>query len=324
MSKKRSPIFFLFTREQWLGVAILVVVTGITLLLLHFFQPIEEELIIAVDDSTHTSFETYQLQQDSLRKKQWKKTYPRDTIAIHLQPFDPNTADSSTLIHLGVKKWQASNLLKYRAKGGRYRQPEDMKKLYGMSDSMYLALYPYIKIDTAAVDHFRDSIRAKRRDSIAALSPDTMPQYISHKRDTTLNLRTTDTTELQLIQGIGSYRAKQIIRYRERLGGFVSVEQLREIKALQPLLNDSAADSIFLHFYIDTPIVAQLRVNVLRPEQLNRHPYISFEQAQAIYELRRKKIQLHNLQQLNSLPCFTPDELQRLAPYLSFESRNQR
>ena len=314
--KKRQKIFLL-TGEQWLGVCILALLAGVTLFLVHRFQPSEPEVVEVVSDSVLTQFATYQAQQDSIRKATWKKQYPRDTIAIRMQVFDPNTADSSTLVHLGLKKWQVSNMLKYRAKGGRYRKAEDMKRLYGMTDSMYQALLPYIQIDTVAIKQYRDSVRKSQMDSVRT---DSLPRYISQKRDTILNLRTADTTELKKIRGIGSYRARQIVRYRKELGGFVHTEQLREIKALQPLLTDSLqADSLLSHFWIDSIIIVPLQVNSCRAETLERHPYLSFEQAKAVYELRRKKIRLESIEQLRRLDCFTEEELRRVEPYLSFE-----
>ena len=314
--KKRQKIFLL-TGEQWLGVCILALLAGVTLFLVHRFQPAEPEVVEVVSDSVLTQFATYQAQQDSIRKATWKKQYPRDTIAMRRQAFDPNTADSSTLVHLGLKKWQVSNMLKYRAKGGRYRKAEDMKRLYGMTDSMYQALLPYIQIDTVAIKQYRDSVRKSQMDSVRT---DSLPRYISPKRDTILNLRTADTTELKKIRGIGSYRARQIVRYRKELGGFVHTEQLREIKALQPLLTDSLqADSLLSHFWIDSIIIVPLQVNSCRAETLERHPYLSFEQAKAVYELRRKKIRLESIEQLRRLDCFTEEELRRVEPYLSFE-----
>jgi competence ComEA-like helix-hairpin-helix protein len=328
---KNKPIIFLLTPQQWLGLLILLILAGAALFFLHRFQPTTEPTL-QLSDSTLTAFTQHQSLQDSLRKAQWKKQYPRDTIALHLQPFDPNTADSSTLVHLGLKPWQASNMLKYRAKNGRYRQAEDLKKLYGMTDSMYQALLPYIQIDTLAVRLFRDSLYHAQRPRVSpvradsdTLARDTTPRYISHKRDTVLNLRTADTTELKMIRGIGAYRAKQIVRYREQLGGFASVEQLREVKALQPLLSDSlsadslSADSLLGHFVLDSVKVVPLRVNMAHVESLQRHPYLSFEQAKAIYELRRRKIRLKSIDQLRTLDCLSESDLLRLQPYLSFE-----
>ena len=315
--KKEKRIVFLLTREQWLGIAILAILVGVTIFLLQRVEPQEEKSVIQVNDSILKEFATHQAKQDSIRKATWEKKYPRDTITIRMQVFDPNTADSSTLVHVGLKKWQASNMLKYRAKGGRYRRAEDIKKLYGMTDSMYMALLPYIKIDTIAVDQYRDSVRRSQRDSMVV---DSMPRYVSQKRDTILNLRTADTTELKMIRGIGSYRAKQIVRYREQLGGFAHVKQLYEVKALQPLLTDSmSSDSLLAHFWLDSVIIDPLRVNSAGVEKLQRHPYLSFEQAKAIYELRRKKIHLDSITQLKKVECFTEQELKRLTPYLSFE-----
>lgn len=315
MKKKKETIVFLLSAEQWLGVLLLILIAGSVFLLLHRFQPKAVEPVVVTTDSMRTTFAMYQAQQDSVRKAKWKKQYARDTIAICMQQFDPNKADSSTLVHLGLKPWQASNMLKYRAKGGRYRKTEDLKRLYGMTDSMYLALLPYVVIDTLAIDQWRDSVR---------MAADSVPRYVSHKRDTILNLRTADTTELKMIKGIGSYRAKQIIRYREQLGGFASVEQLREVKALQPLLKDSlSTDSLLSHFFIDSVRVVPLKVNSMRVEQLQRHPYLSFEQARAIYELRRKKIHLKHLDQLRTLDCLTEQDIQRLRPYLSFEQKQK-
>ena len=97
-------------------------------------------------------------------------------------------------------------------------------------------------------------------------------------------------------------------------------EQLREIKALQPLLTDSLqADSLLSHFWIDSIIIVPLQVNSCRAETLEKHPYLSFEQAKAVYELRRKKIRLESVEQLRRLDCFTEEELRRVEPYLSFE-----
>lgn len=315
MKKKKETIVFLLSAEQWLGVLLLILIAGSVFLLLHRFQPKAVEPVVVTNDSMRTTFAVYQAQQDSLREAKWKKQYARDTIAICMQQFDPNTADSSTLVHLGLKPWQASNMLKYRAKGGRYRKTEDLKRLYGMTDSMYLALLPYVVIDTLAIDQWRDSVR---------MAADSVPRYVSHKRDTILNLRTADTTELKMIKGIGNYRAKQIIRYREQLGGFASVEQLREVKALQPLLKDSlSTDSLLSHFFLDSVHIVPLRVNSMHVERLQRHPYLSFEQARAIYELRRRKIQLKHLDQLRTLDCLTEQDIQRLRPYLSFEQKQK-
>lgn len=309
--KKQRNIYFLLTTEQWLGVALLVVMVIGTLVMVKHFQPEKKVETSWTNDSTRAEFTEYQANQDSIRKAEWKKKYPRDTIEIRMQMFDPNTADSTTLVHLGFKPWQAKNMLKYRAKGGKYRKAEDLKKLYGMTDSMYQALTPYIDIAKEKVDSLvRDSL------GVDSVRVDSLPKWLE-KKDTVLNLRTADTTELKMIRGIGSYRARQIVRYREQLGGFTHVEQILEAKGMENVDNDS----LLTHFFIDSVKVERMNVNVVGVKRLSRHPYLRFEQAQAIYELRRKKLRLDSIQQLQQIDGLDSKTVEKIAPYLNFDKK---
>lgn len=302
---KRKRIYFVMTAEQWLGVVVLVVLVVGTLMVVKRFQPPKEDETVWVNDSTKSQFADYQEKQDSIRKAQWRRQ--RDTIAVRMQVFDPNTADSSTLVHLGFKPWQAKNMIKYRAAGGKYRKPEDLKKLYGMTDSMYQALTPYIYIAREEVDSV----------AVDSLRKDSLPRWEEENKDTILNLRTADTVELKMIHGIGSYRARQIVRYREQLGGFVSVEQVLEAKGMENV----DADSLLAHFWIDSVKIEAMNVNSVGVQRLSRHPYLRFEQAQAIYELRRKKIRLDSIQQLQQIECISAETLEKIAPYLNFDKK---
>jgi competence ComEA-like helix-hairpin-helix protein len=302
--KKREKIFLL-TAEQWLGILILTLLFIGTMVAIKHLHP-EDKSVVLVEDSLRTNFEAYQAKQDSINKAKWKNRYKRDTIEIRMQIFDPNTADSTTLVHLGFKSWQAKNMLKYRTKGGKYRKKEDLKKLYGMTDSMYLALEPYIYIqqDTTTLDSIsKDTVRK-----------DTLKKWQSFKKDTILNLRTADTTELKMISGIGSYRAKMIVRYREQLGGFAHVEQIMEAKGMEK----TVADSILPHFYLDSIIIQPMAVNKLRPETLSKHPYLTFEQAKAIYEYRRKHIRIRSADELYKIDKLTENDIKKISIYLDF------
>ena len=302
--KKREKIFLL-TGEQWLGLIVLAVLIVGGMVATKCLQPGVEPVTL-VEDSVKMNFEDYQTKQDSIYKAKWKKTYKRDTIEIRMQMFDPNTVDSIILLHLGFKPWQAKNMLKYRAKGGKYRKKEDMKKLYGMTDSMYVALEPYIHItqDSSTVNSAQ--VDSPRMDS--------KPQWRNLKKDTILNLRTADTTELKMIRGIGSYRAKMIVRYREQLGGYARVEQMLEAKGMDKVI----ADSILPHFYIDSVIVYKMPVNKMRPEVLSRHPYLNFEQAKSIYEYRRKHIRIKSADELKKIKGISPEDLEKILIYLDF------
>ena len=140
-------------------------------------------------------------------------------------------------------------------------------------------------------------------------------RYTPHiKKDTILDLNHCDTTELQYIRGIGHFTAIQIVRYRERLGGYHSTSQLTD----EPL-SKCHLDTLVHHFVIDTTAIQKLAVNDCNINALQRHPYLRYSQAKAIYALRRKNVRLRSLDDLRSLPEFTDSDLLRLAPYLSFE-----
>lgn len=163
----------------------------------------------------------------------------------------------------------------------------------------------------AELIQYRDSARVADslwRDSMGI-------RFVRHeKRDTILDLNHCDTTELQLLRGIGLYTAIQIINYREQLGGYYSTSQLMD----EPFAK-CHLDSLLTHFVVDTSAISTIDINTCSIDRLQRHPYLRYNQAKAIYNLRRKNVKLHSLDDLRILPELTEDELQRLAPYLRFE-----
>ena len=134
------------------------------------------------------------------------------------------------------------------------------------------------------------------------------------KKDTTLDLNHCDTTELLLIRGIGPYVARQIIQYRERLGGFYSPDQLTD----EPLA-EYHLDTLLTHFTASSQDVRKLSVNSCSTDALLRHPYLRYNQAKAIYSLRRKHVRIHSIDELRALPDLPDSTLLRLEPYLRFE-----
>ena len=134
------------------------------------------------------------------------------------------------------------------------------------------------------------------------------------KKDTILDLNHCDTTDLQYIRGIGRYTAIQIVRYREQLGGYYSVRQLTDEPFAKLRL-----DTLTQHFIVDTTVVRKLAINTSSAQTLQRHPYIRYTQAKAIYNLRRQRVSLRSLDDLRTLPEFTEEDLKKIAPYLSFE-----
>lgn len=237
--------------------------------------------------------------------------------------FDPNTADSTQLRRLGLPPFLVRNIYRYRAHGGVFSQPSDFARLYGLTQKQYRELLPYIRISAdyrpAAELYPRNasrnySTRSERgfaeQNGAGTLNsnPSTLHYKLSPGEYVVLN--EADTTMLKRVPGIGSYYARRITRYGERLGGFVSPEQLLEIEGFP--------EDALPYFQVDATAVRKLNLNTLSLSKLRQHPYVDFYMARAINDYRRLKGPLKSLDDLRLLPEFPPEVLERLRPYVTF------
>lgn len=231
---------------------------------------------------------------------------------VRLFAFDPNTADSTQLLALGLQPWQVRNIYKYRAAGGIYRRPEDFGRLYGLTAGEYRRLKPYIRIsaDYQPAAELREVHVAEAEDKERPFGLDTTvyPKKITAEERIVLN--TADSTTLRSVPGIGVHFAHQIISHGKHLGGYVSVDQLDEI--------DYFPKEAKKYFVINHPQPQKLNVNRLTFSQLRRHPYIGYQQAKAIIDYRRLHGHISSLRELKLSPAFTPDVITRLEPYVEY------
>ena len=221
-------------------------------------------------------------------------------------PFNPNTADSATLIKVGLKSWQVKNLLAYRRAGGRWKDADDFKRLYGLTEEDYQRLRPYIQIPPPVREvYFTEHDRA-RQDSLYRLRPEKFTELI------VLDLNTVDTLTLRKIPGIGVGYSRSIVSYRQRLGGFVSVAQLKDIEGLPERIEEwfSVGENVE---------VRTISINKSDFKTLVRHPYLSYEQVKVITTHIRKYGPLRSWKDLQLYPDFTPQDFERLTPYFVFE-----
>ena len=228
--------------------------------------------------------------------------------------FDPNTADSTQLLRLGLHSFQVRNIYKYREAGGVFHKKEDFARLYGLTVKQYRELEPYIQI---SADYLPASTLFPRTSHEAHAtqphdSADFKPRYpVKLAEGETIDLATADTTTLRRVPGIGSYFARRIVEYGQRLGGYVSVAQLDEIEDFP----QEAKSYITLS---SAHVVTKLNINTLSLNELKRHPYINYYQARAIVDYRRQYGPITDLQDLHLLPDFPPEAISRLQPYVEY------
>nr|WP_320057335.1 helix-hairpin-helix domain-containing protein [uncultured Bacteroides sp.] len=244
----------------------------------------------------------------SLKKRDYRQFYakyahyqPRE---IHLAPFDPNVSDSATFVRLGLQPWMAHNIMHYRAKGGKFRKPEEFKKVYGLTEEQYATLLPYIYVNDTFQKKDTTGILIKR-------NPQDSLKVIKYAAGTVVDLNLSDTTELKKIPGIGGGIARMIIGYRKQLGGFYRIEQLSEIN-----LN---VEKVRPWFRIGNEQTRRINLNKASVERLKAHPYLNFYQAKVIVEHREKNGPLRSLKQLTLYNEFTQKDFERISHYVCFE-----
>lgn len=303
--------FFYFPKSDR-KVMVFLLVVAIGSLATFFFLGREEAETEAEEPQTAAQNEDFGAAEREYARSRKSQTRPQDTYYYQQEevraerfPFDPNTADSTELLRLGLSPWQVRNIYKYRSKGGIYRDPADFAQLYGLTEKQYRELEPYIRISD---DYRLASLVVKRSSEKAPRDTILYPRKLEEGQMISLNKA--DTTQLKKVPGIGSYFARAIVGYRKRLGGYVNAEQLLEI--------DGFPEESLVFFKLDGEAPLQLNVNQLSLSQLRRHPYINYYQARSITDFRRLKRQLQSIDDLRLMPAFKEKDIERLLPYLAF------
>ncbi len=215
--------------------------------------------------------------------------------------FDPNTLSPEGFRSLGLSEKQAAVIIRYRGKGGKFKTRSDLKKMYCISPELYADLEPFIFITPDTVVKGNGAVTLPARNLSSSV-----PQVY--------DLNTVTTADLDSIRGIGPAIASAIIRYRERLGGYRSLEQLREVYGIDSNLYPQ--------------VIPQLRLGVISLTRINintgyagdlKHPYLDRELARLIVNYRKLHGAFRSVEDLKKLALVNEELYLKLAPYLTTE-----
>ena len=241
------------------------------------------------------------------------------TVNCQLFKFDPNTATESQLLSLGLSQREVRNILKYRARGGRYRVKEDFARVYGLTLEKYRQLEPYIAIkpQIMAADVIKREKNSPQPSSLSpppsSLNPHPSAVGLRASRKLrygeTVDINSADTAMLKRIPGIGDYYAMRIVELRKRKQVFSSPEELLAIRNFpETALTYMTASQDFPAIYI----------NCWSQKQLASHPLLNYTQARDIISLRRLSGPITSATDLAALPSFSPALIEKITPLLRF------
>lgn len=210
--------------------------------------------------------------------------------------FNPNNLSDEKWNRLGLSSKQIKTINNFQKKGGVFRKKEDLKKIYGLSQNEYLSLADYIHIP----------IKKSKTSSV---------NLVIEKRDfAAIDINSADSTLLVSISGIGPFYAKQIIKYRTLLGGFVAKNQLLELWKFDSLKLVDVQNDIL----IDQLKVNKININVCTPKEL-KHPYLNWNIANAVCNYRNKHGRYRAIGDIKKTDLIDDETFKKIKPYLTVE-----
>ncbi|MBD2714622.1 helix-hairpin-helix domain-containing protein [Microvirga sp. STR05] len=254
-----------------------------------------------------------------------KRTYAaRATVAqVPLAPFDPNRFSATDWQARGLPAWLGERLVKYREAVGGFRAKEQLRRAYGLSDTTYARLAPYIQLPEQLPAREPRTYGSRAADGstgrfatrpFEGARPAT--QYQRKPRNLQpFDLNTADTTQLMQIRGIGRGLSARVVKYRQRLGGFRSPGQLAELYSLRdaPDLVDSLRKYTFVRAGFEP---AGVDVNGASFEELQAHPYVGKRLARVLVSFRQQHGPFRQPTDLRQIRILDEATYEKLLPYL--------
>ncbi|UTW60601.1 helix-hairpin-helix domain-containing protein [bacterium SCSIO 12741] len=217
-----------------------------------------------------------------------KKSLKKDLVRF---AFDPNTLSADSLKLLGLSDRQVKNLVNYRKAGGQFFQAKDLSRLYTINEELSQELEPFVAIELT-----QDTADSKE-----------------HKFETLaeVELNSADSMTLVRVRGIGPYYARLILRYRNRLGGFYSVDQLQEISKIP---SETIEQN---QWKVDSTLIQKMDLNQVSFKEMLRHPYFDYYHVEKIFDFKRNNGKFSSLQDLKKIEFYEPDFYSKVFPYLT-------
>ncbi len=242
-------------------------------------------------------------EEQNIGEEQLAREYKEE---VKLFNFDPNSLDLEGWVDLGLSAKQAQSILNYREKGGRFNVKKDLAKMYTISQEKFVELQPYILLpDTIAKERLWRNEPVTEADNAEPLL---------------IELNGADSISLIRLSGIGPTYSSRIIKYRDLLGGFYSLDQLHEVWGLK----DSTIEKIKPNLKIAHASWQMININSASIKELSAHPYIDWKIAKAIVNYRSQHGKFTELKNLKALYVLDDSLIHHFSPYLDFSDLKEK
>jgi len=305
--------YLTFSRKDRIGIICLLGLILLLYFLPPFFAKKDNQPFIQQEAIIEKAMDTLQQRAANIPEPTFGNNYPNayayepsSTNSFNknvvLFTFDPNTLPPEDWKRLGLNDRTIRTITNYRSKGGRFYQPEDLQKIWGMPEGFYERVKAYIRI-TPTYANNGNTVVEKHIDYAAERKA----------RLTIADVNTADTSAFIALPGIGSKLASRIVNFRDKLGGFYSVNQMAETYGLL----DSTFEKIKPYLQVNACTVKKININTATKDELKNHPYIRWNMANAIVEYRNQHGNYKSLEELKNIALIDKNAFAKIAPYLN-------
>jgi len=268
--------WFGYSRRERKATGILIMIIIIILIIRTFVpEKVSSLVITSLEDNGISTLSEYN---------------QKDTAFVY---FDPNKASYDTLLLAGFASSQAKTLISYRSKGGKFNKPVDIKKIYGLSDTVAENLIKRIRFEKPE----NDTITRK------------------YRKNEVVDINHADSAGLVVLRGIGPVLAARIIKFRNLIGGYASTEQLREVYGLSPETFELIRRSV----KADTSALRRIDINTCDYKTISELIYLEKFEVSSILKYRELKGRIGGIRELVDNRLITQDKALKIKPYLKFD-----
>ena len=242
---------------------------------------------------TQSNFEKIEFKKKKYFKKTNYRSFNKSKFKVPPSKFDPNTYSSSDWIKLGMSQKQADIIVKFGKRG--FYTDEDLKKVFVISKQFFKVI--------------KDSLVYPERKN-----QNTVAETV--KRDVKIifvELNSASETELMELKGIGEFFAKNIVKKRKELGGFVDKKQLLEVW----MMDQEKLNKIENNIHVDISNIQKLNLNTISAQELKNHPYFTWNIANSIVKLRTQMGGFQSIEDVKRSVLVDNDLYNKIKPYLS-------
>ncbi|MBS1668797.1 MAG: helix-hairpin-helix domain-containing protein [Bacteroidetes bacterium] len=310
--------YFSFTKKERVGALTLVALIILLLLAPKFFSsPKQQDSSLDFEQFKNEIAQLKSSQQDSNRFAYNNKSSNSESHLVYREPFsdgtettplkmfyfDPNRISEADWKSLGLRDKSIRTIRNYLSKGGKFRKAEDLKKIYGLEEKEYQRLLPFIKIENSDVKAPPEKREKENTHYIKPYNPTEIKP---------IDINQANEQQLTVLPGIGEKLAKRILGFREKLGGFYSVDQVGETY----FLPDSTFKKINPFLKIGVFDCKKININQADAATLSAHPYINWGLANAIVQYRNQHGDYRSLQDLKNIHIITEGLFEKISHYL--------